>query len=579
MLEDLVNQNLFVERIGSRPTWYRYHHLFGEILRTELFQDAPAEALELHARAARWYLDNGEPIDAVQHAFAAGDLELASTCLVESWFDLLAEADLTVQVALMEAIPSERMPDSVPLTAAAATLAFFSGDVRRGAGWLDAIGSVDADGLDRRVNAIYTFACLLRARLEGDCSRATDLAETLLELAGDGSFSGRTGDRVRALALGFLGVCEAWLERDDAAAHLHEALHLARATEVSRIEIASLGGLALLELRHGRLRRGERLAARAADAAESGGLDRTPQAALCYAVLALVEYQWNDLEVAESMARRLDVLARTSGDRIASALCAYVDGCLCLARGDGDVELGIQRLKGVAGDWRAVDAPSLRAGCAGTYARLLVAAGDRAGAYEILAEAQADTPGAARLLLGLARLRLTEGRFDEALALLADDGARATAVATIERNVMAAVAHHALGHAEESRAAFARALALGEGESIRRPLLDAGPSLRELLTDHLRHSTSHRWFASDLLAALNGNDARGTAPAELLEPLTAREADVLRYLPTMMSNADIAGELFVSVNTIKSHVKSIYRKLDATQRRDAVHRARQLHLL
>ena len=77
---------------------------------------------------------------------------------------------------------------------------------------------------------------------------------------------------------------------------------------------------------------------------------------------------------------------------------------------------------------------------------------------------------------------------------------------------------------------------------------------------------------------LDGEGA-GSAPAELLEPLTEREADVLRYLPTMMSNADIAAELYVSVNTIKSHVKSIYRKLDATQRRDAVRRARQLHLL
>jgi LuxR family maltose regulon positive regulatory protein len=97
--------------------------------------------------------------------------------------------------------------------------------------------------------------------------------------------------------------------------------------------------------------------------------------------------------------------------------------------------------------------------------------------------------------------------------------------------------------------------------------------------DHLRHSTSHRWFASDLLSSLDGNGDGAAAPAELLEPLTAREADVLRYLPSNMSNADIAGELFVSVNTIKYHVKSIYRKMGATQRRDAVRRARQLHLL
>jgi LuxR family transcriptional regulator, maltose regulon positive regulatory protein len=579
MLEELVNQNLFIERVGSSPTWYRYHHLFAELLRMEMLQDAPAEIPELHARAARWYLANGEHVDAVQHAFAAGELDLASTCLVESWFDLLVEADLTVQMALMDALPSERIANSVPLTAVAATLAFINGDVRRGASWLDALGSVDVRELDLRVQGIFTFACLLRHRLDGKCSQAADLAETLLELSEAGFLPGRTADRIKTLAVGFLGVCELWLERDDAQAHLHEALHLARATDVSRIEILSLGGLAMLELGRGRLRRAARLAGRAADVAESGGLDRTPHATLAYAVLALVEYEWNDLDAAESNARLLAAVARLSGDRVARALSAYVDGCLCLARGDGDVELGIQRLKGVASDWGAVDALSLRAASASAYARLVAATGDDSAAKEILEQAQVDAPAASEVALGLARLRLTDGEPESALALLSVDGGGDASAASIECSVLAAIAYRALGQTEESRTAFGRALALGEGESIRRPLLDAGPSLRELLSDHLRHSASHRWFASDLLSALNGNDARGSAPAELLEPLTARETDVLRYLPTMMSNADIAGELFVSVNTIKSHVKSIYRKLGATQRRDAVHRARQLHLL
>jgi LuxR family transcriptional regulator, maltose regulon positive regulatory protein len=414
--------------------------------------------------------------------------------------------------------------------------------------------------------------------LEGRCSKAAKTAEVLLELADTDFPSGRTADRVRALALAPLGVSELWLQRPSAQAHLLEALHLARAADVPHPEIAGLGGLALIELGQGRLRRASHLARSAADAAESRGLERTPQASTGYTALALVDYQWNDLDSAEAHARTLREIGRASGDRIARALSAYVDAAICLARGGGQVEVGIQRLEGVSSDWSAVEAPGLRAACTSLYSRLVAAGGDHASAAEILGRALADLPDDSEIPLALARLRLAAGEPEEALDLLTADGDD-DSVDTIERAVLTAVAQRTLGNAEESRAAMGRALALGEAESIRRPLLDAGPSLRELLTDHLRHFSSHRWFASDLLSTLNGNDAGGAAPAELLEPLTAREADVLRYLPTMMSNGDIAAELFVSVNTIKSHVKSIYRKLDATQRRDAVRRARQLHLL
>ncbi len=578
VLDDLVNRNVFIERVGSRPVWYRYHHLFAEILRTELAQDAPAEVPKLHARAARWYLDRGDSVDAVQHGFAAGDLELVSACLVESWFDLLVDADLTVQAALMDSLPAERVERSIPLTAVVATLALTNGDVRRGGTLLDGVDRAELNAADARVQAMITFASVLRARLDGQCVKAAKQAEKLLALADAGFPAGRMADRIKALALGFLGVSELWLRRPAAPANLHEALHLARATEFSHTEIACLGGLALIELGQGRLRRAAELARSAVDAAESGGLDRSVQAGMGYTVLALAEYLWNDLGAADENARALAEVARTSGDRIARVLSAIVDSSICLSRGGSEIEIGIQRLKGVESDWRAVDTPALRAACATQFSRLAAAAGDQESAWKILDDADIDSPDA-RLAPALARLRLGAGEPEEALALLAADRDGDTGAGAIERAVLTAVAHQNLGHGEESRASTALALGLGEAESIRRPLLDAGPSLRELLTEHLRHSSSHRWFASDLLSTLNGSEAAGSTPAQLLEPLTTREGDVLRYLPTMMSNADIAGELFVSVNTVKSHVKSIYRKLDATQRRDAVRRARQLHLL
>jgi LuxR family transcriptional regulator, maltose regulon positive regulatory protein len=145
--------------------------------------------------------------------------------------------------------------------------------------------------------------------------------------------------------------------------------------------------------------------------------------------------------------------------------------------------------------------------------------------------------------------------------------------------VLRALALRATGNEETALAAIGAALSHAEPEGIRRPFLSAGPGVRELLAEHLRKAVSNRWFASELLRRLEGTNGARILPTELLEPLSAREGEVLRFLPTMMSNADIASELYVSVNTVKTHVKSIYRKLEVSRRQDAVRRARQLHIL
>jgi LuxR family maltose regulon positive regulatory protein len=174
---------------------------------------------------------------------------------------------------------------------------------------------------------------------------------------------------------------------------------------------------------------------------------------------------------------------------------------------------------------------------------------------------------------------LASGDAEGALTALTAPCDAAFPTVAIEREVLRAVALRATGNADSALAAIESALARAEPEGIRRPFLSAGRGVRELLADHLRKGVSHRWFASELLRNLDGADGARVLPGELLEPLSARESEVLRFLPTMMSNADIASELFVSVNTVKTHVKSIYRKLDVTRRQDAVRRARQLHLL
>jgi LuxR family transcriptional regulator, maltose regulon positive regulatory protein len=131
-----------------------------------------------------------------------------------------------------------------------------------------------------------------------------------------------------------------------------------------------------------------------------------------------------------------------------------------------------------------------------------------------------------------------------------------------------------------------QALDLAAPDGYRRPFIRAEPGLRELLTAHLDAGTAHWSLVSDLVRAVDaptgqagGAVAAGTAVAPLDEPLTERELTILRYLQSILSNVEIAAELSVSVNTVKTHVRNIYRKLHATRRRDAVRRARQLRLI
>jgi LuxR family transcriptional regulator, maltose regulon positive regulatory protein len=142
--------------------------------------------------------------------------------------------------------------------------------------------------------------------------------------------------------------------------------------------------------------------------------------------------------------------------------------------------------------------------------------------------------------------------------------------------LIAAVARQALGNARDASEAVERALEIAAPDGYRRPFADGGGAVRRLLQRHAALPTAYAPVVAELIDALERVSA---PPPGLLEPLSDRERDVLRLLPTLLPNTEIASELFVSVNTVKTHVKSIYRKLEVSSRREAVARARQLRLI
>ena len=193
----------------------------------------------------------------------------------------------------------------------------------------------------------------------------------------------------------------------------------------------------------------------------------------------------------------------------------------------------------------------------------------------------------------VARLLTAEGRPDQALELLeavlpvAERRVRPGLV--IEIHVLCACALQAMGDLDRAMCALARALALGEAEGYVRVFLDEGEPLVRLLRNARTRGIVPRYVARLLAAVESGSSAldrcgsptapASTHPPTLLEPLTARELDVLRLLPTHLSSSEIAAELYVSANTVRSHIKNIYNKLAVHRRSDAVARARELRLL
>ena len=216
-------------------------------------------------------------------------------------------------------------------------------------------------------------------------------------------------------------------------------------------------------------------------------------------------------------------------------------------------------------------------------AELHLAAGDIATARALLAALdRAEPEGAAPSAVAVARLRLAEGDPAAALASLAPlagDAAPAVGAGAVEAWLLQALARHAQDEPDQAAKSLAVAVALAEPEDQRRVFLDAGPPARVLLARY-RDWVEASWPFLDEVAhaAIDPVSPVSPMPA-LVEELSPRERAVLRYLPTMLTFVEIGSELYISVNTTKSHVRSIYRKLGVVGRRDAVRRARQLQLL
>jgi len=585
-LARLEQANAFVAALGSRHERYRYHPLFAELLRYELRRERPHEIAELRRRAARWYAGHGLPLDAVQQAVTVGDWGYAADLIAEHGLGLALRGQDQVFGELLERLPADvaRGNPELALLAAAERIAASDDGAEASMQLAREQEALLADGRRPRFSMVLATCRLLRASRVGDLEEV--LAAGREALAAQGQLDGEAGGvaaAARAVALSSLGTAELWTgELDAAEGHLQAGQATALGAGLDDVQVECLSALALLQAIAGRLS----LAVRSGEAAvEFAGLRARACSSAARALLALawVSYERDDLGSAAGYLQRASEAAATTPDRPLRAAIRMLQGRLRSAHGDPAgalAELGAARRE-LAGR----DLPRLLSGwLATTEAQLHLAAGETESAVALLASVGTGIPGAAPDAVALARRQLAEDDPAATVSTLSAflDGGRP--VADLDMRIRAwllhALASHALGDRDQAAASLRHAVDLAEPEEHRRIFLDGGAPGRAL-AGRYREWVDASWpFLDELaLASLDPTPAEVPAMPVVIEPLSQRERAVLRYLPTMLTFVEIGSELFISVNTTKSHARNIYRKLGAVGRRDAVRRARQLQLL
>jgi LuxR family maltose regulon positive regulatory protein len=577
----VLDENAFVHGLGSYPRWFRYHPLLRDVLRNELAVESPELVPELHRSAARWYVGQNSVVEALQHAAAARDWPFLARQAV-AWVPLLLSADGAAFVAALQRIPRSELHTSPELLICEALLLFLAGDDTGVPARIAAARALETErpGLGSAAMAIapLILEAASESRARGDMRVLVAVMTDILARLSTMRFADLPALlQYRAIALNCKGVGLLWAGHlDKADRYLWAGVTAAAAAGLVLLEINALGHLALLAVLRGSLREAYEHATRACDLAERRGLRLSQQSVAGRLALAMVELERNNLAEAEREFRRAVDAHRAEPEAIHVPVTSIVAARLHLAAGDLDAARAVLR------QTRRDAAPGMVAPIVHRWHRLTASEVDLASGQAEAVVARYDRHTGSLLpaeTVCLARAELALGSLDlaEALAGRARTASPGNLIAVWAWTLTALVAD-AQGHGNRSVDALTNAVRIAQREGIRRPFLSLGDRRLATLLERQRWLVRNNAnFVADLLAETTAARPVPTVPRE--SDLSDRELEVLRYLPTVLTAAEIADELRVSVNTVKAHLRSIYRKLDATRRREAVVQAREQGLI
>ncbi len=587
-LEKLVGANAFVVAIGGQNEWFAYHPLLRELLRHRLILEQPMSPPQLHDRAARWMAQQNEPIESIRHSILAGDLKEAGRTLLRVVPRILSSEGPTLAAVIEPLARSAASNPTLSSLMASATVHLHRlettamlQDVAEAREFLD---ESDPELVPSAEVLMLLFE-IAGARVHGDGTAVVSTANRAID------HLDRTprrlipaGRHFRVIAEVNLGGGQLWTgDLDGAEQMLAVSAPAALQLGLPLPNLNAIGHHAVVEALLGRCRQAHRRALDGMGVIERRGWASEPQAVASFLALGLVE-----------LARHRPAEAATQINRGLAVVGERSDRSIRLALATAAVQLAVARDDAEAAS--AADA-RLRAGLARTRhpGDLIVRWATIAGAEALLL---ADRPADAATRIGrpgdddgfaaswervtLARARLALGQYglaEELIEPLLQAGWLCREPVIQARLIQAQVADRQ--HRDTAAlSAITAAVDLAQPEGIRRPFLLPGSGrLSALLHRYQQLGGRHAAFVADLVDNLGPIPTEPEPSALLVEHLTERELTVLHYLPTMLKAGEIASDLYVSVNTVKAHLRSMYRKLGVSNRREAVERARTVGLL
>jgi len=595
VLQDLEEANAFVVALDARRSWFRYHHLFGDLLQLELRHTRPGEVTALHVAAAKWFAEHGYPVEAIRHAQDGQDWDLAARLLADHWPGLQLGGQAGTVHAMLTRFPAEARAANAELAVLVAADELAQGSLEAAERYLELAARMSASvpaGRRGQVQVLLGIVRLLLARQRGNLQAVAEEAQRL-QAAAEAPEAAQLGlgEELRGLALISLGITEFWTARcEEAERHLEQGVALARQIGRPFLEFSGLAYLAAVAVVRSPYALVAERGTQAVELARRHGWTDEPTAGLAYVALADERVLQRRLEEAETWVRRAERTLRAEAEPAAALAIYYIRGVFELASGHDQESLAAFRAaERLAGGLAAPHYLLTRTRVLQLHA--LVRLGETERAERALAGLGEEDQQRGETCVAVAALRLAQDDPHAATIALAPalDGSASVDSWTwlVHVFLLEAIARDALGDPGAAGRALERALVLAAPDGALSAFL-IHPAPR-LLQRHARDCAKHAALIAEILSRLpagpggipspRAQGGLGGSSPQLAEPLSQSEIRVLRYLPTNLSALEIGRELSVSLNTVRTHSRHIFAKLSVHRRTEAVTRARALGLL